>query len=130
MWKKRIDGGEEVQLTRQGGTAAFESVDGKVLYYSKGFSATSLWKVPAEGGEETQILESLNWSCNFAVAKHGIYFTPKTNPKVGTPIQFFNFGTKEIKTITIVKNVYQDGLSVSPDAQWIIYGQKISSGVT
>lgn len=66
VWKKRIDGREEVQLTRQGGTAAFESADGKALYYAKGLSATSLWKVSAESGEETQILDSLNWLLDFA----------------------------------------------------------------
>ena len=38
VWRKPVDGGGAQQVTFQGGFAAFESPDGKYLYYAKGRS--------------------------------------------------------------------------------------------
>ena len=40
-------------MTRNGGGTAFESFDGKAVYYTKGTFSGALWKIPAEwwGGE-------------------------------------------------------------------------------
>jgi len=71
VWKMPADGGNAVTVTRYGGNAvavtryggyvAHESNDGRFVYYSKGRGQTSLWRVPAEGGEEQQVLESVDW---------------------------------------------------------------------
>ncbi len=39
-----------------GGFAAFESTDGKALYYAKGQNAPGLRKIPIEGGEEPMLI--------------------------------------------------------------------------
>jgi hypothetical protein len=52
-------------MTKGGGFAAFESLDGKSVYYAKSRSVPSIWRVPVEGGEEVPVLESprpANWS--------------------------------------------------------------------
>jgi hypothetical protein len=42
------NGGEAIQVTRDGGFAPIESPDGKFLYYTKALADTSLWKMPLE----------------------------------------------------------------------------------
>jgi Tol biopolymer transport system component len=74
VWKVPVEGGQAVQVTRQGGFEGFESVDGKFIYYSKLTPLPELWRVPVEGGEETHILEldKTGHRRSWAVAKQGI----------------------------------------------------------
>jgi WD40 repeat protein len=95
------NGAQAVQVTRKGGYAAFESPDGKWLYYSKDFFGSSLWKVPVEGGEE------------------GVFF----NSAGGTSIQFFNFVTERTTLIAKSEKPAANGLTISPDRQWILFVQ-------
>jgi len=79
-WKMPSEGGRAVQVTKRGGYAAFESMDGKTLYYAKGLEVPGLWQVPVEGGEETRVIEQLGaflWGY-WAVVEGGIYFTTPT----------------------------------------------------
>jgi len=50
-WKVRADGGEVVQVTRNGGQMAFESPDGRFIYYTKDvFSGGRLRQMPVTSG--------------------------------------------------------------------------------
>jgi Tol biopolymer transport system component len=124
VWKIPAQGGEAVQVTRKGGVIGFESPDGKVLYYAKGRHATSLWKVPVDGGEEAQVLESLVSAPDFAVVAAGIYFMPAplTSNAVSF-IQFYSFATGKISLIATTGNRAENGLTISPDGQWILFTQ-------
>ena len=52
--------GEAVQVTRNGGWVAFESRDGKFLYYIKTDEAHGgLWKMPVSGGVENLVIPSI-----------------------------------------------------------------------
>ena len=44
VWRVRADGSVEEQVTSDGGFAAFESPDGRYLYYAKGRGAPGLWR--------------------------------------------------------------------------------------
>ena len=55
IWRMSSAGGEPVQVTRNGGTAALESPDGKTLYYTKNNGPDGIWKMPLEGGQEVQV---------------------------------------------------------------------------
>ena len=59
IWKMPAEGGPPVQVTRTGGFEAFESPDGKLLYYTKGRQTPGLWSMPVGGGEETRVLEKV-----------------------------------------------------------------------
>jgi Tol biopolymer transport system component len=123
VWKMPANGGEAVQVTRKGGYAAFESPEGKWLYYAKGWSDTSLWKVPVQGGEETQVVDSLSYFANFAVVNEGIYFLPSPDSAGSSSIQFFSFATRKIKQIATIDRPVAYGMSVSADRRWILYSQ-------
>jgi Tol biopolymer transport system component len=58
VWKLPANGGDAIQVTRNGGFGPRQSPDGKFLYYAKALFATSLWRIPVEGGPETKVLES------------------------------------------------------------------------
>ena len=117
-----------MQLKRHGGFAAFESPDGKSVYYTKD-GVNGIWQVSVEGGEETLVFESLNssWWGNWAVVSDGIYFvSSKAKDDVG--IEFFSFATHRTTKITKIAGLKQEMLAstalvVSPDRRSILFGQ-------
>jgi Tol biopolymer transport system component len=123
-WKMPAEAGQAVQVTKKGGMAAFESPDGKTLYYAKGQTVPGLWKLPLQGGEETPVLEQLGagyWGY-WAVVQDGIYFYD-ANTKA---IEFFSFATHKITEIAKPEKApwrYNPGLAVSPDGRWLLYAQ-------
>jgi len=121
VWKMPAEGGEPVQVTKHGGYVAFESLDGRFLYFAKDLYQTSLWRVPVDGGEETRILESVMGSA-FHLDRKGVYFVaPRT---AGTSaVQFLSFATGKVTTIAVIHRPVSFGLSVSPDERFILYTQ-------
>jgi Tol biopolymer transport system component len=128
IWKVPAQGGEALQVTRNG-FGPIESPDGIfVFYHQKELDGNiSLWKVPVEGGEERQVLEVPIVWFSFAITDEGIYFAPKAESAAGASIQFFSFATRSVKQIATIDNVGY-GLSVSPDRRWIIYSQLDQAG--
>jgi eukaryotic-like serine/threonine-protein kinase len=123
VWKVPSRGGQAVQVTHGGGLVASESPDGKWLYFSGEGTDSSLRKMPAGGGEETQVLPSIT-SWNFAVMDDGVYFLTGTGHRFA--IEFLDFATGKTEVVAPVGNGYF-GFSVSPDRKWILYEQVIPS---
>jgi len=127
IWKVLAGGGEAVQVTRNGGGAiASESLDGRSIYYLK-FSAdwvrSTLWKMPVNGGEESQVLPSVVLRA-FCLAKDGIYFIPGPGPSAvrESPAQFLSFATGKVKTVAPIPRPYVE-ISVSPDGRFLLLTQ-------
>ncbi len=59
----------------------------------------------------------------FAIVKEGIYFIPRPDSAGRYSIQFFNFATKRIRSISTIERPDRHYLSVSPDGRWILYSQ-------
>jgi hypothetical protein len=124
-------------VTRNGGVAAFESPDGKFLYYAKqGDMATympsppnSLWRVPVEGGEEVQVPPAIYTARNFAVTRDGIYFNPFPAAAGRHSIQFYEFSTGRTRRIAALAKPPAAGLSVSAGGGVILYSQVDSQTV-
>jgi Tol biopolymer transport system component len=114
-------------VTRKGGFGAIESSDSQWVYYTKSDEASSLWKMPREGGEETQVLESVDRRA-FAMVNEGIYFIPRPDSAARYSIQFFDFATTRIRSISTIEGAIWYYLSVSPDRRWIIYSQTDQMG--
>ena len=125
VWKMPSTGGSAVQVTRHGGFAAFESPDGRFLYYAKGLTVPGLWRIPINGGEEIELISSLEagyWGY-WAVVENGIYYLDTTT-KPG--IAFFDITTHRTTRVFDLENraARQDpGLAVSPDQRTILYTQ-------
>jgi len=124
LWKAPVQGGQAVQVTKEGGFAAFESPDGKFLYYIKAF-AGPIWRMPVEGGEETRILDqNIQWSY-WRVLENNICFLDwdATPPE----IKLFDFDTRQIKRIATVEREKGfpggGGFAVSPDGQSVLFAR-------
>jgi Tol biopolymer transport system component len=122
IWRMPSQGDEAVQVTKSGGHVAFESPDGKFLYYSKTLGFSSLWKIPVTGGPDEQVLGSVSGS-EFAVTAHGIYFIAPPQPDGALPIQFLPFETGKVKTIATIPKPLWNGMAVSPDEKTLLYTQ-------
>jgi dipeptidyl aminopeptidase/acylaminoacyl peptidase len=126
VWKMPSAGGPAVQVTRHGGYAAFESTDGGLLYYAKGPTAPGLWRIPTTGGEEVEIISSLEagYRGYWAVVENGIYYLD-TTAKPG--IAFFDFKTHRRTRVFDLENRparEAPGLAVSSDKKTILFTQR------
>lgn len=139
IWKRAAQGGQEMQLTHNGGWAAFESHDGRLLYYTNSihsagrqgelFTSTKiggLWVLPLGGGEEKQVLESV-WYRAFAVVDDGIYYIPAPAAK-GSSVRFRSFATGQDKEISSISQPTYQGLTVSPDRKTILFSAEVQTG--
>jgi len=130
IWKEPAAGGAAVQVTKSGGEEAFESADGKFVYWAKR-GVTGIWRVPVEGGQESQVLDVSSESL-WILADQGIYFFDLRNP-AEPALKFYSFTAGRTTLLRqFPKNTSIDtqstGLSVSPDGRWILYTQFDQAG--
>jgi Tol biopolymer transport system component len=106
IWKVAANGGDSVQVTFQGGREAFESQDGKSLYYTKD-NQPGLWIKPISGGNEAQLLSSVQ-TYRWARTEKGIYFADPNQLPVfnyvaassqACNVNFYNFKTRRTSTV-------------------------------
>ena len=125
-WKMPAAGGAggagaAVQVTRQGGAAAFESVDGRWLYYAKDTRPMSIWRVPVDGGEETKVVDYLSYNFNFAVTAKGIYLLAMRS---GFPtIEFFDFATRKTTLLHTLDRPFWFGFALAPDERSLLFSK-------
>jgi len=124
LWKAPAEGGQPVQVTKQGGREGVESLDGKFVFYSKGFGVSGIWKVPTEGGEETFVIDGV-FQGFWSLLDKGIYFVdPNAMPHAA--IEFFDFATGRTRKIGEIDKELQlvyPSVAVSPDGQSLLYVQ-------
>jgi Tol biopolymer transport system component/DNA-binding winged helix-turn-helix (wHTH) protein len=123
LWKISAAGGTPVQVTKNGGVIAAESADGQFLYYSK-IEAPGVWKMPLNGGEESQVVEQPeagDWA-NWALVKNGIYFFDSKS-KDDQGVRYFDFSTRKIAKVSASKSRAGVGIAVSADGKTIFYDQ-------
>jgi Tol biopolymer transport system component len=128
IWKAPAQGGTALQVTKKGAAEAFESFDGKFVYYAKD---PGIWEVPVGGGEETQVLDQGSQNL-WALTNQGIYFGV-INSSVAPLLKFYRFATSQVEIFReFSKDTRLDSLStafsVSPDGQWILYTQIDQAG--
>jgi Tol biopolymer transport system component len=124
IWKTPAEGGAAVQVTGNGGFEAFESVDGKLVYYVRQ-NSEGIWRMPAQGGDESRVFE--HGSRGFwALLEHGVCVIDHS--ATPTPaIEFYNFSTRQTTLLRRLEKTGGQfgppGLSVSADGQRILYWQ-------
>jgi Tol biopolymer transport system component/DNA-binding winged helix-turn-helix (wHTH) protein len=131
IWKVPASGGQPSRVTQHGGFAAFESSDGRYLYFAKD-NEPGIWRMPTGGGDETRILADLSpeyWG-DWALSQRGIYFFPGASPHAA--IEFFDFASKRVSRVAELAGpppAGDPGFAVSPDARRIIFSQVDTSAV-
>ena len=112
-------GGTAVQTTRSGGAAPLESVNGRLIYFTKN---NGLYESTIAGDEERP-LGIVVFRNTFDVTANGIYFIALAD-KTGKrrEIRFYDFATRQSRLIQAFENVNTfKGLSVSPDGKTFLY---------
>ena len=117
-------GGGPAHRVASGCCISMESPDGSLFYFTRG-PEKSLWRVPVEGGEESQVLESL-FGDIYDVVEDGVYFVPPSTPEAGFSLQFLRFATGAVEHVMSLERQPPIGifLSVSPDGRSILYSQR------
>jgi Tol biopolymer transport system component/predicted Ser/Thr protein kinase len=124
IWKVPAQSGPAAQVTKQGGFQAFESTDGRFLYYMK-LRGGQIWRMPLEGGGETRVLDQDVRYSYWRVLENGICFLNQgaTLPE----IDFFDFASHQVKQIATVDRgkgfLNSGGFAVSPDGRWILFAR-------
>ena len=124
-FKMPAAGGDPAQRVASGCAKLMESPDGSLFYFLRGESNPSLWRVPVEGGEESQILESVHAGI-YEVVEGGVYFASQPTSEGGFSVQFLRFGTGAVEHILRLEGPLPGDinfLSASPDGRSLLYSQ-------
>jgi DNA-binding winged helix-turn-helix (wHTH) protein len=104
LWKVPADGGQPIQVTRHGGFSAFESADGKTVYYAKHrFENPEIWQVPVNGGEEERVslLHPSDWA-SWALTEKGILLLGEYSGQQ-SELQYFDFATRSVHSLATLE---------------------------
>jgi len=116
---------QAVQVTHRGGYRPLLSPDGRWLYYAKTYPVSGLWRMPVEGGEETQILEAVA-AYSYAVSDGGVYFMKPSG--ITSVLQFLDLAMRRVKPIATTTKPLSLGLTVSPNHRWALFSQMDQQG--
>jgi dipeptidyl aminopeptidase/acylaminoacyl peptidase len=129
IWRVPGDGGAAIRVTHNGGLRAWESPDGKNLYYAdrnpaphliRPAGTARLMEVPTGGGSETALLDGLSpfwWSG----ANHAVFFI-RREPDFDA-IERFDIRTHKVDRVgrlALRAGNFGGQLNVSPDGRWAL----------
>jgi Tol biopolymer transport system component/predicted Ser/Thr protein kinase len=123
IWKVPATGGGAIQVTKDGGFSAQESLDGKSLYIWREEEKGSVWRMPIEGGDAVRVLHGVPHYAWFKVAATGIYHLDVS----GSPahLKLFDFDTHRSKDVASIDLGYQvegnQSIDISSDGQSILF---------
>ena len=126
IWKIPHEGGEPIQVTKNGGFEALESLDGKTLYFTQTRASDGLWSMPPSGGQEQPVLglEQV-WQGRWGVTQDGVCYV--ASPMAGeSHVWCWKASTGEATrkgTIDKFSFVASPSFSVSRDAQRFLWNQ-------
>jgi Tol biopolymer transport system component/DNA-binding winged helix-turn-helix (wHTH) protein len=124
LWKQNFAGGEPVQMTQHGGFTAFESYDGKTLYYTKK-EKEGIWSIPMSDGAETRVTAAPRrgfWG-HWAVCETGLYLLD--NDILPRPtIEFYSFKTRKLTPVIRLEkspHEWNPSLDASRDGRIVLF---------
>ncbi|HEX7361547.1 MAG TPA: protein kinase [Bryobacteraceae bacterium] len=116
-----------VQVTRGGGFRAFESSDGKYLYYAKGRGKPGLWRRNLSDGKEEPVFESLQRWGWWALGPDVIYFFEAPSPVYPeVHLKAFDIPTRRIRDLGMVRYPIVEGtvaVAASRDGRHLVFTQ-------
>ena len=125
IYRCPASGGDAIALSRD--IDAYnpqESFDGKTVYFASRGAQSKLKRVDlsAQLGTESEVkgFPRLWTSQLWTLTAGGIYFVPAEAPK---SLRYFDFDSKQIRSIFEADKDFGSGLSISRDDRWVLYSQ-------
>jgi Tol biopolymer transport system component/DNA-binding winged helix-turn-helix (wHTH) protein len=123
VYRCPASGGDAIALSKDiDGFSPQESFDERTIFFASHESKPMLKKVlsPGQPATESEVdgLPRLSNYSLWSLSPGGIYFVPADAPK---SVRYFDFASKQIRTIFEADKDFGSGLSVSPDGRWIMY---------
>jgi len=128
VWRIPATGGSEERMTQGGGSRAYESADGKTLFF-KGVAMDAygpLLALPLDGEPERKVLECVP-TVAFAVGPGGIYHFGCTADLHAVPLYLLDPATGQDRLLGKLEQAIL-GLTVSPDGKTILYTKLENQG--
>jgi Tol biopolymer transport system component/DNA-binding winged helix-turn-helix (wHTH) protein len=120
-------GGEAIALSSNihEGEKVLESFDGRKAYFATPAGLNAQLRevsLDAQPGVATDAIQGtiVKDYSTWTLVPGGIYFVPATAPK---SMRYFDFATKQMRTVFESDKDFEGGLSISPDGRWILYSQ-------
>ncbi len=113
-----------LQVTRNGGREAFESIDGQWVYFAKQQGVFGLWRLPVQGGEETQLLDEGHQSL-WGILGEGICLF-RSSPQ-GSTLDFFHPASRQRVRLAQLPSDWRihtgstPAFSIAPDGRSILW---------
>jgi Tol biopolymer transport system component/DNA-binding winged helix-turn-helix (wHTH) protein len=123
IWKVPFGGGTAIQVTNNGGADAFESRDGKFVYYTK-WEQRGIWRKPVEGGPDTLLINN-GTTLHWGLFDDGVCMVD-LDVAAGPAINCLDFGSNRVTVVSTLPRgtrINENGpsFSVSHDGRWILY---------
>jgi Tol biopolymer transport system component/DNA-binding winged helix-turn-helix (wHTH) protein len=126
VWRVAATGGRAIQLTKTASSMSIESPDGQYVYFVRFTEGKNrLWRVRPDGSGESLVDAMPPLRTNgyeWWPFESGIYFYSYKDGHA--EIDFLDLGTSRIRRICTLDKPpapWVGGLSVSPDAKWLLY---------
>ncbi len=129
VWRAAAGGGQEEQLTHDGGEFPQESHDGRMLYYLRtgGNTGSPLMVRSTSGGEE-RILLPCAFAFGYVAVPQGVLHVACTNlGPTRHALSYWDATSGKDRTVATLEGDFLMGLSASPDGQSIVYSRATSS---
>ena len=125
IWRADLQGGSPIQVTRKGGREAFEDARGEFVYYTKRSPLRGIWRVPATGGEESNV-SRFGLQGRWAVGGHGLYYL-----KGPDQLEFLEFSTMRPLPLPTpglqLNESIANMIAAAPDDRWILLTMLVRS---
>ena len=127
VWRAPSSGGKWEQVTSAGAECAFESTDGKTLFYVR--STGELFAMPIGGGPELRLIDFVGSGngTRIAVVPVGIFYWSRAGTDGVWPLLFFDLRSRRSIELTRVAGI-GPGLTASPDRQSVLFVRSVDSG--
>jgi dipeptidyl aminopeptidase/acylaminoacyl peptidase len=120
IFKISPDGGNEIQVTHNGGWGLQESPDSKFLFYTRSRAiSTPLFKMPAVGGQEQQVLPSVHerW---WTVGNQGVWDMENASTGRGH-LRFLSLRSGSLSTPIVLPKSPAGGIAISPNGDRLLF---------
>ncbi|MBI2684879.1 MAG: PD40 domain-containing protein [Acidobacteria bacterium] len=115
-------GGPVLQLTKNGGAEAYESRDGKTVFFVKSVDQPGLWRIPTEGGPESLVNEGV-WQGYWGVGNEDIYFAAIRQASMAYSLSAIHLKDNQARSLLPLNTKLvplTPGFSITPDGSTLL----------